>query len=154
MAQFSTDYTPAGITTTTSAPPPGAGSGLDPHLQGIADQIMQMKLDAYRRRTWDEAAARQQAEKDKRRGDTDPIYHQPPGVIGDRGGGPGTVQQQMQQIALQDAEQQVAAKSRRAPTRTVSGPNIISGETVDPLAMNAYQREAFLPQASTQRGGF
>jgi hypothetical protein len=164
MPNFTTAYTPSGIQTTTSAPPSSPVSGLDPHLQDVANQIINMKLDAAKRRQAEEIASAGRASQARleatpgtdayaRAGSRQFLAQggnprpQTGAIMG--GGGLGTIQQQMQQVALQDAMQQVAAKGRRAPTRTVSGPNIISGETVDPLQMNGYDRAAHLPDNAT-----
>jgi hypothetical protein len=43
---------------------------------------------------------------------------------------------------------QIQAGTGPAPTREVGGPGIIAGRTLDPMAMNAYQRRLYLPQAA------
>jgi hypothetical protein len=48
-----------------------------------------------------------------------------------------------------DALLQMQARQNPAPTRLVSGPQIIPGTVMDPNAMNAYQREAYLPSGSS-----
>lgn len=44
---------------------------------------------------------------------------------------------------------QMQARQNPAPTRLVSGPQIIPGTVMDPNAMNAYQRQAYLPNAAS-----
>lgn len=175
MADFSTNYTPAGITTTTSAPPLGAMPGLDPHLSDIANQVIQMKLDKQKREEAAAVAAESEARKahydELRRttGDNAPsagyqaflnsggIKHGSTGAVlgsSSAGGMPGTVQQQMQQLALRDAQNQIQSKERAAPVRMIQGPGIVPGYTTDVDAMNGYQRQDYLPNGSTQVGRF
>lgn len=45
------------------------------------------------------------------------------------------------------------AMSGPAPTKLITGPQIIPGEVLDPLQMNSFQREAFLPGSSSMTGG-
>lgn len=174
MPDFSTDYSQKGITTTTSAPSIGAMPGLDPHLSDIANQIFRMKLDKARRE--EDLAARAQSEVETNKnnalrlttGDAAPSAgyrawldgagRQPHGAASSgfgsssASGRPGTVQQQMQQLALRDAGNQIQAKERAAPLRMVQGPGIVPGYTTDVDAMNGYQRENYLPQGSQQVG--
>jgi len=50
-------------------------------------------------------------------------------------------------------EGQERAMGGPAPTRMVTGPGVIPGPTMDPFKMSGYQRQAFLPQESTEIGG-
>ena len=161
MPNFDTSYLPNGsIQTMTSAPQVGAavaGIGMDPHLQDVANQVITMKLAAAKRREQDDIEARARAYAEQRRQESMPVYHgggAPAGAFGGSsfGGGAGTAEQQMQQVALQDARAKLAANTGPAPTRMVTGANIIPGSTLDVDAMNGYQRQAFLPNESRYQG--
>lgn len=163
MPEFSTEYTPAGVTTKTSAPQLAGIQGLDPHLRDMANQIFKMKLAAAQRREQDEIAARYQgataariASQNGGQAPTAP-RSMPTGSVGDVLGGSaalgrgGTTQQQMQELALRDALNQTSAKERPGASRYVTGANVIPGTVLDPIAMSGYEREAHLPQNSSGR---
>lgn len=54
----------------------------------------------------------------------------------------------MQDLEFRTALAQLQALTNPAPTREVGGFNMITGRTLDPLKMNAMQRQMFLPQNS------
>jgi hypothetical protein len=129
--------------------------GMDPHLMDVARQVIDMKLAAAKRRENDEWDARIEAGRAK--ANAAPVYNQPTyhqgGSVGlqgsSAGGRPGTVQQQVQALALRDAQDQVIAKEAPAPLRMVQGPGIVAGYTMDTDALNGYGRQAYLPQGSS-----
>jgi hypothetical protein len=56
---------------------------------------------------------------------------------------------QLERARERDELLQMQARQNPAPTRLVSGPQIIPGTVMDPSAMNAYQRDAYLPKGSS-----
>jgi hypothetical protein len=55
---------------------------------------------------------------------------------------------QRRALQMRAAEAELQAQMNPAPTRMVHGAGIMSGRTLDPLAMNAFQRRAYLPNES------
>lgn len=64
-------------------------------------------------------------------------------------GGQDPREAEAQRFALMQIAQRAMAAGGPPPTRMLAGPGITPGYTMDPLAMNAYQRELFLPQSAT-----
>ena len=60
------------------------------------------------------------------------------------------LQRRAEEEALLTGISQAQASRRAAPTRIVSGPGVIPGRTLDPLAMSALQRQLFLPKTSQE----
>jgi hypothetical protein len=58
-------------------------------------------------------------------------------------------------MQLQNADMAARNKAMAGPmpTKMLFGFNVMPGRTADPNAMNAYQREAFLPSQSMSSGG-
>lgn len=48
---------------------------------------------------------------------------------------------------------QLRAALAPPPTKMISGPQIIPGQVMDPMAMNSFQRQMYLPQGSSMTGG-
>lgn len=58
------------------------------------------------------------------------------------------VDARMEALEMGARIKQLEALTGPAPTRLVQGAGIVTGRTLDPLAMNAFQRQAYLPQGS------
>jgi hypothetical protein len=64
--------------------------------------------------------------------------------------GPSPIDKQLAYAQKEDQLLQMQARQNPAPMRMVTGAGIIPGYVPDTNAMNAYQRQAYLPQGSTQ----
>lgn len=151
-AQLSTRYGPGGVTTQTPGFRGGGGGG---DLQGAMKELLRMKLDRAKRAEQDELAARARVDdplavgpRPGARARPRPEFNVTAGGLGSSVPGSSGLAQRAQIAALHDLEGKVRAKSAPPPTRTVHGPGIIPGNVMDDMAMNAYQREAYLPQGS------
>lgn len=60
--------------------------------------------------------------------------------------------ERMKQMRNRDELLQMQARQRPAPKRLVTGAQIIPGEVMDDMAMNAYTRAAYLPQNTQMQG--
>lgn len=62
-------------------------------------------------------------------------------------------EQRLRQLQIGAEIAKLQAASAPAPTKMISGPQIIPGQVLDPMAMNAYQRQLYLPQGASMSGG-
>lgn len=148
MANINSSYSLGGATTQTSAPmagPPG-GNMMDPELAGLAKDVIKQRLQRAKDATLPQAPRMNGFSL----GAGSAPHTSGMGGLGSQapGGSIDNIRQQAQVDALHRAQGQTNSMSRRAPTRTVTGPNIIPGETMDPNAMSGFDRDVFLPQQS------
>jgi hypothetical protein len=136
MPEISTYRTPGNVHTDTSGFGGGAGSeGMDPFFLSLAQRQIAYQ-DEIRQQQRQDRKDRKNAEKNalrrERNPPRDPLKH----------------------LKTQAEAAQLQAVSRPAPTKTTYVGTSPGFQELDPLAMTAFQRQAFLPQnAGMERGG-
>lgn len=140
MPQARTSYGGGGVTTETSGAPVQHESG---DLSGVLATLFANKLAALdRART---PPPQPIAAAPMRAMAADRLTPAP----AERDSGKSAIDQQLEYAAKRDALLQMQARQNPAPMRMVTGPGIIPGYVQDTNAMNAYQRQAYLPQGSS-----
>lgn len=136
VRQLSTTYQPGSVSTTTEGAPVGGNN--NPALGNILGALLANKLAAARQPApmMDAAPMRAMA--------MDRLEEGRPG----RDSGYDLQDENFKRAQQRDALLQMQARQNPAPMRMVTGPGIIPGYVQDTNAMNAYQRQAYLPQAA------
>lgn len=149
MADISTIYTPGGTETATQGRAvPGMGGDLAPLLALLARRMAEKKQ-----------AAAAPAGGGVRRGSSEVLGRlAAPAPTGGGGGGRGMalgspeaanpIDLQLDFARKAGEIERLNAMSRPAPMKMTYGFNREAGYTLDPAAMNAYQRQMFLPQSA------
>lgn len=162
MAEMQQRYTPTGSEVATQGRPAGDGGGgsmIDALLPLLSkklarqEQIAQMegnlKKDALRKAGKPSPLGAVRAPRTTG-GEGGERSDRAPSIGTAEGADPiGLQVKQAQQVA---EIERLNAMSGRAPVKfTHGGPGMLGGYTLDPLSMNAYQRQAFLPQEAEGR---
>lgn len=142
VRQLSTTYQPGSVSTTTEGAPVAGNN--NPALGNILGALLANKLAAARQPApamMDAAPMRAMA--------MDRLEEGRPG----RDSGYDLQDENFKRAQQRDALLQMQARQNPAPMRMVTGPGIIPGYVQDTNAMNAYQRQAYLPKESAQAYG-
>lgn len=144
VRQLSTTYQPGSVSTVTEGAPVAGNN--NPALGNILEALLANKLAATQ-------AARQPAPMmdaaPMRAMAMDRLEEGRPG----RDSGYDLQDENFKRAQQRDALLQMQARQNPAPMRMVTGPGIIPGYVQDTNAMNAYQRQAYLPKESAQAYG-
>lgn len=149
MPQLSTTYQPGSVTTATEGAPVSGG---DPQLTSAFHALIAAKLSNALKAAQRPAPAPMASAAPVRAMAMDRLGAGGSGGRDEafRASGP---EQLLQHLRQRDEIMQQQARQNPAPMRMMTGPGITPGYVMDTNAMNAYQRQAYLPKESAQAFG-